>query len=401
MRIFVCDYSGHPFQVQLSRELARRGNTVVHSYFSDFQTPKGRLQVEPGDPQGLEIAPLSFGKPFKKYGLVKRRFQEVRVGKALAERIATFKPDVVIGCNLPIDALDKVVGLCARKAYPFIFWQQDIYSKAIQDLLGARLGIAGRLIGRYYQFLERCAANRSSAVVVIADDFRETLEKEFGVRGDRIHTVENWAPLDEIAPRPKSNEWARSQGLSDCDVVLYTGTIGLKHDPKLILEAAKSLAGRPRTRIVVTSEGPHASWLAQEAKSIPGEPLLVLPFQAFEHYSDVLGAADVLIAVLERDAGTFSVPSKVLSYLCSGRPIVLSAPLENLAARIVTRANAGYAVAVEDIPSFVGAIHGLLDSPEKRTTLGANGRAFAESTFDIAKIADRFGAIISSVQASN
>nr|WP_244645900.1 glycosyltransferase [Bradyrhizobium campsiandrae] len=189
--------------------------------------------------------------------------------------------------------------------------------------------------------------------------------------------------------------------MSDCDVVLYTGTIGLKHDPKLILEAAKSLAGRPRTRIVVTSEGPHASWLAQEAKSIPGEPLLVLPFQAFEHYSDVLGAADVLIAVLERDAGTFSVPSKVLSYLCSGRPIVLSAPLENLAARIVTRANAGYAVAVEDIPSFVGAIHGLLDSPEKRTTLGANGRAFAESTFDIAKIADRFGAIISSVQASN
>ena len=153
MRIFVCDYSGHPFQVQLSRELARRGNTVVHSYFSDFQTPKGRLQVEPGDPPTLEIAPLSFGKPFKKYGLVERRFQEVRVGKAIAERVAHFNPDVVIGCNLPIDALDKVVRLCTKKTYPFIFWQQDIYSKAIQDLLGARLGIAGRLIGRYYQFL--------------------------------------------------------------------------------------------------------------------------------------------------------------------------------------------------------------------------------------------------------
>ena len=399
MRIYVCDYSGHPFQVQLSRELARRGNEVVHTYFSDFQTPKGRLQIEPGDPPSLEISPLTLGKPFKKYGLVERRFQEIRVGKAIAERIAKFHPDVVIGCNLPIDALDKVVGLCSRKNYPFIFWQQDIYSKAIRDLLGERLGVAGRMIGRYYQFLESSAANRSAAVVIIADDFRNTLEKEFGVSRDRIHIVENWAPLDEILPRPKANEWARQQGLSDCDVVLYTGTIGLKHNPELILAVAKALGERPRTRVIVTSEGPYASWLEREAKSIPGEPLRVLPFQAFGSYSDVLGTADVLIAVLEQDAGTFSVPSKVLSYLCSGRPIVLSAPPENLASRIINRANAGYAVAVEDVPSFVGAIKGLLDNPANRTALGNNGRAFAEETFDIGKIADRFSAIMSSVRA--
>jgi colanic acid biosynthesis glycosyl transferase WcaI len=399
VRIYVCDYSGHPFQVQLSRELARRGNKVVHSYFSDFQTPKGRLQIEPGDPPSLEISPLTLGKPFKKYGLVERRFQEIRVGNAIAERIAKFHPDIVIGCNLPIDALGKVVGLCSRKKYPFIFWQQDIYSKAIKDLLSERLGVAGWMIGRYYQFLESSAANRSAAVVIIADDFRNTLEKEFGVSGDRIHIVENWAPLDEISPRPKANEWARQQGLSDCDVVLYTGTIGLKHNPELILAVAKALGERPRTRVIVTSEGPYANWLEREAKSIPGEPLRVLPFQAFGSYSDVLGTADVLIAVLEQDAGTFSVPSKILSYLCSARPIVLSAPPENLASRIINRANAGYAVAVEDVPNFVGAIKGLLDNPADRTALGKNGRAFAEETFDIGRIADRFSAIMSSVRA--
>lgn len=400
MRIYVCDYSGHPFQVQLSRELARRGNEVVHSYFSDFQTPKGRLQVEPGDAPGLKITPLTLGKPFKKYGLVERRFQEVRIGKAIAGSIAAFDPDVVIGSNLPIDALGKVVALCSRKKYPFIFWQQDIYSKAIKDLLGERLGLAGRMIGQYYQFLERSAANRSAAVVIIADDFRSTLEKEFRVDGDRIHLVENWAPLDEISPRPKANEWARQHGLSDCDVVLYTGTIGLKHDPELILAAGRALADRPRTRIIVTSEGPYASWLEQEAKSIPGQPLRVLPFQAFGSYSDVLGAADVLIAVLERDAGKFSVPSKVLSYLCSGRPIVLSAPTENLASRMIGRANAGQVVTVGDAASFVGAIKELLDNPTRRTALGNNGRAFAEQTFDISRIADRFGAIIGAARAS-
>ncbi|MGP9814533.1 glycosyltransferase family 4 protein [Rhodopseudomonas sp. NSM] len=399
MRIYVCDYSGHPFQVQLSRELARRGDHVVHAYFSDFQTPKGSLQVGPDDARTLEITPLTLGKPFSKYGLMKRRSQEIRVGHLIAKRISEFKPDVVIGCNLPIDALDAVVTLCDRKQYPFIFWQQDIYSKAIGDLLGERLGIAGRLIGRYYQLLERRAAARSSAIVVIADDFRQTLEAEFGVRGDRVHTIENWAPLGEISPRPKTNEWARRHRLDDCDVVLYTGTIGLKHDPELILEVAKSLGRRPRTRMVVTSEGRHADWLAQQAAKIPGEPLLVLPFQDYASYADVLGSADVLIAILESDAGTFSVPSKVLSYLCSGRPIVLSAPPANLASRTIQRANAGHAVPVGDVNGFVGAINGLLNDPDRRATLGANGRAYAERTFDIGRIADRFDAIIGSVRA--
>ncbi|RMF52223.1 MAG: glycosyltransferase WbuB, partial [Bacteroidetes bacterium] len=32
MRILVHDYAGHPFQVQLSRALARRGHDVLHAY---------------------------------------------------------------------------------------------------------------------------------------------------------------------------------------------------------------------------------------------------------------------------------------------------------------------------------------------------------------------------------
>src|SRR5450631_3453912 len=42
-RILLNDYCGHPFQVELSRELARRGHEVLHVYSADDQTPKGDL----------------------------------------------------------------------------------------------------------------------------------------------------------------------------------------------------------------------------------------------------------------------------------------------------------------------------------------------------------------------
>jgi hypothetical protein len=55
MRILVSDYSGHPFQVQLSRELARRGHSVTHTYSAGFQSPKGNLSVGDDDPAGRII----------------------------------------------------------------------------------------------------------------------------------------------------------------------------------------------------------------------------------------------------------------------------------------------------------------------------------------------------------
>ena len=46
MRILVHDYSGHPFQVQLSRELSRRGHDVTHSFSEVYVSGKGHLTAE-------------------------------------------------------------------------------------------------------------------------------------------------------------------------------------------------------------------------------------------------------------------------------------------------------------------------------------------------------------------
>ena len=55
MKILVHDYAGHPFQVQLSRELASRGHTVRHAYAGGLQTPRGELQKRESDPDNALI----------------------------------------------------------------------------------------------------------------------------------------------------------------------------------------------------------------------------------------------------------------------------------------------------------------------------------------------------------
>src|SRR5438309_10385705 len=90
LRIVLCDYSGHPFQVQLSRELARRGHDVLHLHFADFLTPKGRLAVGPDDPPTLAIEAVSLDRPFAKNSLFRRYFQEIEIGRRIARRVVSF-----------------------------------------------------------------------------------------------------------------------------------------------------------------------------------------------------------------------------------------------------------------------------------------------------------------------
>lgn len=392
MRIVVNDYSGHPFQVQLSRELARRGHDVLHLHFADFQTPKGELELRPDDAASLSIEGITLGVPFEKATFVRRRVQEIAYGHAVSRRLQQFQPHLVVGCNNPLDAQRVIQDWCRAARVPFVFWLQDLYSIAITDVLGRKFSLPGTLVGRYYQHLERRLLRNSAAIIAISDDFLGQLAR-WGIDRRETHVIPNWAPLDALQVRPKVNPWSLRMGLSDKELVVYTGTLGFKHNPQILVHLAQQLSGRNNARVLVVSEGPGADYLKAEARDRGLTNLLVLPFQPIADYSDVLGAADILVSVIEPDAARFSVPSKVLSYLCSGRPLVLSVPASNLAAKIVAGCGAGTALDPQDQDGFVRAIKQLLDDPDKRVAAGRAARDYAEQTFDISKIADRFETI--------
>jgi putative colanic acid biosynthesis glycosyltransferase WcaI len=393
VRIVVNDYSGHPFQVELSRSLARRGHNVLHVHFADFQTPKGDLFRHHDDPPGFEVCGLSLGRPFAKNSYIRRFMQERQYGQLIARTALAFQPDVVIGCNNPLDAQRVLQDTCRRFGVPFVFWLQDIYSIAINHVMRRKLPLLGAMIGARYLQLERMLLRRSEAIVAITDDFVPII-KQWGVDEKCCTVIRNWAPLEAISPVDTDNPWSRAQGLADKKVVLYSGTLGLKHDPVLLVDLAERLRPRRDTIVLVISEGAGADLVKQEAAMRSLENLRVLPFQPFKIYSQVLGSAEILLSIIEPEAGIFSVPSKVLSYLCAGKAMVLSVPKENVAARTVTEISAGLCVTPGDREAFSKAVTSYLDDDGRRLADGRKGRAYAENAFAIEAITDRFEAVL-------
>ncbi len=237
--IVVHDYSGHPGQAQLSRSLARRGYEVTHQHCPSYATGKGSLEHEPGDPETLRFEACPMESAFKRYSCVTRIRQEVAYGRKAGRVISAKAPQAVILSNVPLIAHAVMARHLTKHKIPMVFWLQDIYSEAIGATARKRLGALGRPIAWVADRIERRIARKSAAIVAISPTFLTRL-REWKV-ADKAIVVPNWAPIDELPVRPRRNAWSERMGLSDTPVVLYSGTLGLKHDPSLLALMADEL----------------------------------------------------------------------------------------------------------------------------------------------------------------
>jgi colanic acid biosynthesis glycosyl transferase WcaI len=395
VRVVVHDYFGHAFPAQLARSLAGRGHHVLHLHCSSFLTGKGRLARTDDDPPGLEFAAVDLGHPFAKYDVLRRVVHERKTARDLAKRTRQFRPDAVLSIA-PLIVQLELLRAARRTGAAFVFWQQDVMSIAAHRVLGRRSRLVGAVSERLVAELERRLLRRSDAVVVISEDFVPLLRR-WDVDAARVSVIENWAPLAELPALPRDNTWAAGHGLGGRTVFLYSGTLGFKHDPTLLLALARWAAKRDAL-VVVVSEGPGADWLAERTRDEPA--LRLLPYQPYDRLPEVLASADVLVAVLEPEAGAFSVPSKILTYLCVGRPLLVSVPADNLAARVVEQSGGGVVVRPGDTPAFLAAAETLLGDEGRRADLGGRARAYAETAFDIGEIAGRFEAVLERATAA-
>jgi glycosyltransferase involved in cell wall biosynthesis len=394
LKVLVHDFAGHPFQIQLSRALAGKGLDVCHAYCESLvTTPRGEMRRNAHDSNRLAIVPISLGEPLEKYRFLTRWRQEHTYGRLLASVLERERPDVLLSGNTPLDSQRILFESADTLDIPVVYWVQDLIGIAAARLLRARWIGLGALAGNHYARLERRLLRRSAHSVVISEDFVPLLER-FGVPAHRITVIENWGPIEDIPVRARDNEWASRHGLVGRTVFLYSGTLGLKHNPALLLELARR---HEDASVVVVSQGRGADWLREQKQRLGAGNLTVLDFQPFDALPDVLGSADVLVAILESDADAFSVPSKVLTYLCARRPLLLAVPGGNLAAKIVERIGAGIVVPPTDPESFLTAAAALLRDPSRRANMAEKGRKYAERTFQIEDIAARFESVLNRV----
>ena len=375
--LLLSDYARHPFTTELAVALTERGEAVTFTYCAAAVSPKGRLHP------GVDVIAVSEGLRFEKYRPLPRLWSEIRYGAALARVVWKKRPGRHVVCNMPLVSAAIVWLLSLPLRVRLIVWFQDVQSGLATQSLGT-------LLSRALSALETFVLRRAARVIAISPELAEEAARR-GVASRRIGVLENWAPVEQFPVLEPEKRWADEIGLTARPLFVYSGTLARKHDPSLLIDLASSIDDLGGHLLVVT-EGEGADYIrAVLQRSGSPQNITVLPYQPFERLPEVLASADVLVVILEPEAGRFSVPSKTLSYLCAGRAILGSMPATNPSTQLLTeRAGAGLVAEPADRQAFCALATRLASDDDERRRLGESGRRFAETHFTQDAVVSRF-----------
>ena len=125
-------------------------------------------------------------------------------------------------------------------------------------------------------------------------------------------------------------------------------------------------------------EGPFKKKFVQLTKNIPN--IIFIPLQEEEKFNELLNAADISIIPQKENTEDLFLPSKLISILASGTPVVANVKTNSDLGKLVNEA--GIRVDPNDQAGFINAINHLKDNHQLRNRLGKKGRMIAEKMFN-------------------
>lgn len=273
-----------------------------------------------------------------------------------------------------LQALPAILIKILKKA-PLISWVGDLWPQSLSSTGFVTNPVLLKIVESVVKYIYR----KHDLLLVQSRTFIEP-----------VRTMVNEVPI-EYFPNPGESsfsDWSKDK-VSEDDFklkpgfnVVFAGNIGSVQSVEMILETAIILEATTDVNIYMFGNGSMSAWLEREIMErnmcnllLPGRfPSSAMP--------GIFDQADVLLVSLKKDnAMSLTVPSKVQSYMASGKPII--AALDGDGARIVTEAGAGIASPAENAEALAGNILKLKNlPPETLQKMGKAGYHYYKANFD-------------------
>lgn len=283
------------------------------------------------------------------------------------------KIDVVF-VYAPSPILQAIPGWILKryKGARLVTWVQDLWPQSLEStgfITNKRLlALAGRGVAWLYRRHDLLLGQSEAFVAA-------------------IHGLANGTPV-EYFPNPGESASFHADGNKETPLtlppgfnVVFAGNLGTVQALETILDAAAILSSEPDVLFVLVGSGSRSEWLASEVERRRLRNVM-LPGR-FERgaMNGILSQADALLVSLNKSRTlSQTIPSKLQTYLASGRPILAS--LDGEGADVVARAQAGFVSPAEDAGALAENVMRLLNLPPvERMQMGAAGRKFYDRHF--------------------
>ncbi|MFL5843395.1 MAG: glycosyltransferase family 4 protein [Solirubrobacteraceae bacterium] len=289
--------------------------------------------------------------------------------RALVRRISRGRPfDVVHACNPP-DLLLLTALSQRRRGARFVFDHHDL----APELYLVRFGRGEDLLYRLSLLVERINFRLADVVLATNESYRRVATGRGRKRPEDVFIVRSAPALERFTPVEPRESLRRGKP----HLLAYIGIMARQDGVDHALRGLAALREqRDDWHAVFAGEGSAVEEMQELARELGIADLVEFPgWLEQDEVRALLGTADVcLVPDPKTPLSDASTLVKVAEYLAMSRPVVAYDLTET---RVTAGDAAVYATAGDD-RSFGEQIAALLDDPERRARMGAEGRARVE-----------------------
>jgi colanic acid biosynthesis glycosyl transferase WcaI len=382
-----------PFTTGLSEHLASQGHTVqvvtAFPYYPEWRIWKeyrGRI-TQKEVRAGVEIRRVRHFIPRRASSLPQRLLHDFSFAVAALAAGLAASPCDLIYCSSPPPALALAAYVLGRiRNVPYVVKLTDLASDAALATGILREGA----LARSARTLEKLVYRHAQAVVCLCEGFREKLTQS-GIPAERLRLIPDWGDTEAIRPVPSDGSFRAANRIAgEKFVVLHTGNMGKKQDLLNVVRAAALSKNDPNLLWVIVGEGEERALVASEIRVRGLDNLLLLSLQPVAELGQLYAAADVLLLNQKAAVKDAVIPSKLLTYMASGRPVLAAAHSDSVASRLIRDAGCGVVVEPDDPATLVEGALALRANASLRGAMGANGRVYAERNYNKARLLDEY-----------
>ncbi len=289
--------------------------------------------------------------------------------------------DLVWGTSPPIFQGVTAWMLARLKGAKFLFEVRDLWPK-----FAVAVGVLKNPILIWLtEWLERFLYRRADRVMVNSPGFITHVSSR-GAK--RVELIPNGADPSMFDPSNDGADFRRAYHLEDKFVALYAGAHGMSNDLDVVLDAARLLMDEKKIQIVLLGDGKEKPALQKHAEEMKLTNVTFVPSVPKSEMPNALAASDACIAILKPlEEYKTTYPNKVFDYMAAGRAVVLA--IDGVIREVVEAAGCGLFVEPGNPAAMADAIRKLANDPEKRRTMGSNGRRYLEENFSRAAIGEK------------
>lgn len=284
---------------------------------------------------------------YPKSGILFRSYESWDFGfkaiKYINEHISDV--DVIYATPWPFLGQYAFIRFNKNKHIPIIMNVQDLYPESLFTKIKFRWVIT--LLSPLY-IVDAYIANHSGHITVVSENLKNVYINDRGIKEDKITVIENWQDESEFLKKSEEKrELINKYQLQKAEgkfIFMYLGNIGPVAGLETVIEEFGMLDAS-RFALIIAGSGTAKEPCMEFADKLNLKNVYFTEVPSgLKSVVELQSIADVLLLPINTLAASSSVPSKLIAYMFSAKPVITSAEPDSDTGKVILDSKCGWLI---------------------------------------------------------